>query len=452
MRKLLQTLLISSALVCTSSSAMKPEDAARIAKEAYIYGYPMVQNYKTMYIFAIAKGNPEYKAPFNVLYQSANVATPQDTTVVTPNSDTPYSMLWADLRTEPLVLNVPEIQKDRYYSLQFIDLYTYNIAYIGTRTTGNSGGKYLLAGPNWKGTPPAGIKQVINADTDFVFVVYRTQLFNPQDLDNVKKIQAQYTVQPLSEFLQKPAPAAAPKIEFPSITAKKLQSTDFFNYLNFLLQFAPTVSDDKIARSIFASIGVEAGKPFTVAPELQNAILDGMRQGKEEIDIGTKETKSSEDLFGTREYLNNDYLNRAIGAALGLYGNSKQEAYYFTYTKDADDEPLNGDHDRYIMHFNSDEIPPVNAFWSVTMYDGTTRLLVANPINRYLINSPMLAMMHKDKDGGFSIYLQHNLPTKDKVDNWLPAPQGPMYVVLRLYWPKESVLNGSWQPPVIRKI
>lgn len=452
MSKFLRYFIALTIAVCLPSFAMTTEDTARIAKEAYIYGFPMVVNYKTMYAFAIAKGTSEYKAPFNVIYNSSHLATPKDKTVITPNSDTPYSMLWADLRVEPLVLSVPAIESGRYYSLQFIDLYTYNFAYVGTRTTGNEAGKFLLTGPHWKGATPKGIKKVIHADTDFVFVIYRTQLFNAQDLDNVKKIQSGYGVQTLSQYLTQAAPPAPAKIAFPVFNQQKMQTLDFYHYLNFILQFAPTVPEDKFARTMFAKIGVVPGMSFVAAPNSRDAITDGMKQGIDAITTAKDTTKSAEDLFGTRASMHNDYLDRAVGASWGIYGNTQAEAAYFTFAKDVDGAVLNAEHERYVIHFNKQQIPPVNAFWSVTMYDAKTQLLVANPLHRYLINSAMLPTMHRDEDGGFSIYLQSTQPTKDKLANWLPAPKGPMYLVLRLYLPKMTVLNGAWQPPAVRKI
>ena len=192
------------------SGAVTPDEARAIAKDAYVYGFPMVDNYRVQYSYFVDKQDPEYKGAWNEVHSSAQVFTPADTAIQTPNSDTPYSMLGADLRTEPLVLTVPPIEEGRYYSLQFIDGYTYNIGYVGSRTTGNGGGKYLLAGPGWKGEKPDGIDEVLRADTDLVLVIYRTQLFSPDDIDNVKKIQAGYQAQPLSAFLNQPAPTAAP--------------------------------------------------------------------------------------------------------------------------------------------------------------------------------------------------------------------------------------------------
>ena len=175
----------------------------------------------------------------------ARVYTPADTTIQTPNSDTPYSAVGADLRAEPLVLTVPPIEQDRYYSLQFVDLYTYNFDYVGSRTTGNGGGKYLLAGPNWKGDKPAGVDKVIRSDTDLALVLYRTQLLGPSDIDTVKKIQDGYQVTPLSAYLNQPAPPPAPGIDFvpPLSRDQEKTSPQFFEILNFALRFAPTLPD-----------------------------------------------------------------------------------------------------------------------------------------------------------------------------------------------------------------
>src|SRR4030095_3297547 len=175
-----------------------------------IFGFPLVDSYRIQYAYFVDRGGPEYKAPGNQIFNNARVYTPEDRAIQTPNSDTPYSYIGADLRAEPLVLSVPAVEKGRYYSLQFIDMFTFNFAYVGSRATGNGPGRCLLAGPGWKGRKPAGIKAVIRSETDFVFVLYRTQLFNPGDIEKVKKIQAGYTVQPLSAFLGEPAPPEAP--------------------------------------------------------------------------------------------------------------------------------------------------------------------------------------------------------------------------------------------------
>ncbi|MDR3662917.1 MAG: DUF1254 domain-containing protein, partial [Mycobacterium sp.] len=194
----------------SSTSPPTPDQVRAIAKSAYTYGFPMVDNYRVQYSYFVDKSGPEYKGAWNQIHNVARVFTPDDKAIQTPNADTPYSFLGADLRTEPLVLSVPPIEAGRYYSLQFVDGYTNNIAYVGSRATGNGAGNYLLAGPNWKGETPPGVERVIRSATDLAFVLYRTQLFGPTDIDNVKKIQAGYQVAPLSAFLKQPPPPPAP--------------------------------------------------------------------------------------------------------------------------------------------------------------------------------------------------------------------------------------------------
>jgi hypothetical protein len=432
--------------------SVTPGEATAIAKDAYIYGAPMVQGYGALFAYAVYKDNPQYKAPFNEIANVGRVFTPQDTAIITPNSDTPYSFLWADLRAEPVVLTVPEIQKDRYFSIQFVDLYTWNFAYAGTRTTGNGGGRFLLAGPNWKGKLPKGISKVIRSDTDFVLAGYRTQLFNAGDIDNVRKIQAGYTVEPLSKFLGVPAPPTAPKIDFPPYIPAKVKTLAFFNYLNFLLQFCPTVPEDKTARARFAEIGVEPGKPFDpeiLAPEMKKALETGMAEAQLAVQHSVAITKSAADMFGTREYMKNNYLNRATAGEAGIYGNSKDEAFYFPFYKESNGGDLDGAKSSYSLHFDKGKFPPVHAFWSVTLYDAKTKLLSANPIHRYLISSPMLPQMKLDDAGGLTINIQKASPGKDRESNWLPSPDGPFFLQFRCYWPEQAVINGSWQPPVV---
>ena len=194
-----------------AADPVSPAEAQEIAKDAYVYGVPIVSIYGTMWAFSVDQGGKEYKGPFNTVLNIARVFTPDDRAFVTPNSDTPYSFIGLDLRAEPVVITVPPMDGKRYFVFQLMDLYTFNFDYIGTRTTGNDGGSFLIAGPDWKGEAPAGITKVIRSETEFVNVVGRTQLFNPDDLENVKKIQAGYKVEPLSKFLGQPAPPAAPR-------------------------------------------------------------------------------------------------------------------------------------------------------------------------------------------------------------------------------------------------
>jgi len=432
-------------------------------KAAYIYAFPMVMNYGVMYEFAIDKNSGQYKAPFNQISNEARVFTPKDTAVVTPNSDTPYSILAMDLRTEPIVLCMPQVEKGRYYVVQLVDMYTFNYGYMGSRTTGNAPGCFLVAGPDWKGDTPAGIKKVFHCETLFSVTAYRTQLLGPADMPNVKKIQAGYKVQPLSQFLKQPAPPAAPTIDFPKFTKDDMKLS-FAKYLNFVLQFCPEAPGEREIRAKLAAIGLGAGKPFDLdklseAERAEEAI--GVKEGYDAIvaqkdDIGKRINGwSVGSALGDRAFFNGNWVLRAAGALAGIYGNSAEEAVYPMTTADGNGKLLDGSKHKYTLTFAAGQFPPVNAFWSVTMYDGKTQLLVENPINRYLINSPMLANLKKNKDGSLTLYIQKDAPAADNKANWLPAPDGPIYLVMRLYWPRTeppSILplgEGTWQPPAL---
>jgi hypothetical protein len=441
------------------AEALSPDDARAIAKEAYIYGFPMVDNYRIQYGYFVDRQNSEFKAPWNQICNIPRVFTPADKAIQTPNSDTPYSFAGLDLRAEPIVLTVPPIDKERYLSVQFIDAYTFNFAYIGSRATGNDGGSFLIAGPGWVGETPKGVKKVIRSETEFVLAGYRTQLFSPDDLDNVKKVQAGYKVQTLSAFLGTAAPKPAPVIDFIKPLTPEVQKTSlaFFNILNFVLQFCPTNPSETELMVRFAKIGVGPGKTFDpskLSREMRAAIEQGIADawadfgGLAELFDAGKVT--SGDVFGTREYLKNNYLYRMGAAVMGIYGNSKSEAMYPVYGVDADGKKLNGAN-VYTLHFPPGQFPPVNAFWSLTMYELPASLLVANPINRYLVNSAMLSQLTRDADGGLTLLIQNGSPGRDKEANWLPAPKGPFIMYMRLYGPKDEALEGKWTAPPLKR-
>ena len=440
------------------ASDLTPAEARAIAKEAYIYGYPMVDNYRVQYAYYVDKNDPNFKAPWNHLRNIHRVFTPADTSVQTPNSDTPYSWAGLDLRAEPIVISVPAIEKERYYSVEIWDAYTFIVGYAGSRTTGNGAGNVMVVGPGWKGETPNGIKKVYASDTDFGVVVFRTQLFEPADIGNVEKIQAQYKMQPLSAFLGTTPPPAAPVVDFikPLTADEQKTSLEFFNIMNFVLSYSPTVTSEAALRERFAKIGIEGGKTFDPAklsPEMKTAIEQGRADAWEAFAGGVKDLTegkiTSGDVFGSRELLKDNYLNRWLGT-IGIYGNAKEEAMYPVYRVDSEGKPLSGANS-YTLRFAAGQLPPVHAFWSLTMYDLPQSLLVANPINRYLINSPMLPHMKKDADGGVTLYIQNESPGKDKESNWLPAPKGPFATYMRLYWPAQAALDGSWTQPKLIK-
>ena len=446
------------------------EEVKAIAEEAYIYGFPMVAGYKAMYEFNVDTTSPQYKTGFNQIWNDSKTFTPKDTAIVTPNSDTPYSMVQADLRAEPIVLCVPAVEKGRYYSVQLTDMYSFNYGYIGSRATGNDPGCYMIAGPDWSGETPPGIAKVFNSETQFSLVIYRTQLFNAADIDNVKKIQAGYTVQPLSAFLKQPAPAAAPAIDFPKFVGDDPFKTDFPAFLDFLLQFAPATGPsaaDAPLREKLASIGIGPGKKFDfkdLSLEHKAEIVLGMKAGNDAVEKKVKELGKNINgwqvgsAFGDRQFYKGDWLLRAAAARAGIYGNNADEAMYPITKWLGNGEVLDGSKHKYTLTFARDQEPPVNAFWSVTMYDAKNQLLVKNPIDRYLLNSPMVPTMKRNADGSLTLYIQKDSPGADRESNWLPAPDGPIYLVMRLYWPRTeapSILppgKGTWNPPAIVKV
>jgi hypothetical protein len=464
MAAVMTTLALVGAVAQPGRAELAPGEAQQIAEEAFIYGLPMVMNYAVFYEYFVNTSGPEYKAPPNQLYNTARVYTPQDTAVVTPNSDTPYSFVAMDLRAEPFVICNPEIEKSRYFSVQLVDQYTFNYGYMGSRTTGNGAGCNLVAGPAWQGETPAGIGKVFRSETDFSLAIIRTQLFDAADIDNVKKIQAGYRAVTLSAFQGKPAPPAAPAVSWPKID-KQSADADPFAYLNFVLSYCPPTGPAAVEapmRARFAKIGVEAGKPFPASPltpgakaELEAGIKSGLAKVKQTVaqlgkdENGWRVTTSG---FGDRASYGGNYTTRAAAAVAGIYGNDAVEAMYPMLATDSEGNKLDTSTNRYALTFPAGQLPPAHAFWSVTMYDGKTQLLIENPIDRYLINSPMLPSMKTNADGSLTIHLQKDSPGKEQESNWLPAPNSPPYVVMRIYWPKEAALNGSWKPPAVQRV
>ena len=449
--------------VASGVPAPSVEEVKQIAEEGFVYGLPIVMNYAVMYEYIIDKNSGQWKASFNQIDNEHRVFTYEDTAIVTPNSDTPYSLAWMDLRAEPIVISVPAVDKKRYYAVMLNDGNTFNYGYIGSRATGSDAGDYLVVGPRWKGETPPGIKKTFHSTTDFSLAVFRTQLFDAKDMPNVEKVQAGYKLQPLSAYLKQPAPPAAPAIDWPKID-KELVKTNFFDYLDLALQFAPPGPEEEGIRAKLASIGVGPGKKFNfkdLSLEHKAAIALGLKEGDKKVDQAVAQLGKSINGWqvsaaqGDRAFYNGNWLLRAAAARAGIYGNDAVEAMYPLTRSLADGSELDGSKHKYTLTFAKGQYPPVNAFWSVTMYDGKTQLLIKNPINRYLINSPMLPGMKQNKDGSLTLYVQKDSPGKAKESNWLPAPNGPIYMVMRLYWPRPeppSILPpgaGTWNPPAL---
>ena len=451
------------AAATAAAEKLSTEQFKAIAEEGFIYGLPLVMNYAVMYEYAVDKSGSQFKAPFNQIKNEARVYTYKDTAVVTANSDTPYSFLWLDLRAEPMVISVPAAPKDRYISVMLADAHTYNYGYMGSRATGGKAGKYMVAGPDWKGEKPGGIDKVFRSLTPFSLAAFRTQLFDPADMPNVEKIQAEYKAEPLSAFLGQPAPAAAPTIDFLPATAAGIKD-NFWNFLNAALEYIPVAEEDRDIRARLAGIGIGPGKTLdmeALSPERQKAVLEAMAAGDDKVSTylasGMTDVNGWQlgSLPGDRAHYDGDWVMRAATAKAGIYGNDAAEAVYPLGRADVDGNIIDTSQHNYTLTFAEGQMPPVNAFWSVTMYYGKSQLMVENPINRYLVNTSMVRDMEKNADGSVTIYIQKDSPGKAREANWLPAPDDTAYLVMRLYWPKPanaplSVLpvgKGTWQPP-----
>lgn len=463
------TVVFTTIFGCKQEVKLTTDEAREIAREAYVYGFPMAVNYKTMYLYVVDENSPEYKAPFNELSCTARLFTPEDKAIVTPNSDTPYCMFWVDIQSEPCVVTLPEMEPERFYHFQLIDLYTHNFAYLGTLTTGNKSGKYLISNSTWKGKIPEGIDQAITCETDLFFVIVRTQMMDANDLDNVKRIQGEYKLESLSEYLGPKSIWTPQATGFPEWNEGDQFTSASFKYLDFMLGFRDPVSEEIELMKRFARLGIGSGKGFDISrfdENIQQAIEEGVKMGIKEIEefveINTKDPLVSAKIFGTRQFLQKSaaenyqlsefYILRAVAADRGLYGNSGNEAIYPTYMSDSDGAPLNTGENSYTLTFQEDELPPVRAFWSLTMYDGQTQLFIDNPLDRYLLNSNMVEDYVYGADGSLTFYIQKDSPGPELEPNWLPAPDGPFYTVLRLYGPEESALSGEWVNPPMEKV
>jgi hypothetical protein len=434
-------------------SDLTAAEAKAIAGEAWAYAFAPVALYNTMYAQAIDAASPSYVGGFNRFRHYDRLATPQDTDIVTPNNDTPYSWAWLDLRAEPMVLSLPAVP-ERYYVNQWFDLYTHNFAYTGVRTTGREAGHYLFAGPDWDGEVPAGISKMFRAETSIIGTLTRTAVDGADDIPAMKAVQAGYGLQPLSAFAGTPAPAPAAVPEWPVWDEAKAKGLGFIAYLNALLPFMAVVPSEAAMFERFARIGIGAGRPFdeaALAPALRDAMLAGIAEAAAAFQARAAKETSSAAMFGSRAELGSDYIyQRSCGAALGILGNTKEEAIYGSQQTEPDGTVLSGAH-RWRMRFAPGQLPPVNEFWSITMYSLPDRFLVPNPIDRYSIGDRTPGLQY-DPDGGLTLYLQADSPGPDKDSNWLPTPRGPFFFAGRFYGPTAEALDGRWVLPPLEKI
>jgi hypothetical protein len=384
-------------------SAMRMTDAAEqrsIARDAYTFGYAMIENYRTLYEQAVDADDPRYTGGFGQYRHYSEPFTPANTDIVTPNNDTPYSWGWFDLRAEPWVITVPAI--DRFYILPFHDLYTVFAGYISAATTGTGPGRYLLAGPSWTGDTPEGFDGVLTASTDFVGCLGRTA-FTDGDVDELRRIQHSYSAVPLHEHQGTPAPSTAP-VDWPTWKEEAATDIRFYDYLDHLLQFAPVLDEDRDIRERMASAGLDGSRTFHTGDlnaEDRAAFEQGLADGIAHLDDVASHAATSTGMFGTREEMAGLYDNRNAGAKKGLYGLPPAIAWYGGWLVDSGGNHITG-HIDYTITFTADQLPKARFFWSATLYTLPQRLLSANEIDRYSIGDRTPGIQYGD-DGSLTL-------------------------------------------------
>jgi hypothetical protein len=429
-----------------------PAEAREIARDAYIYAYPLVLYYRTMYRQAIDPKSPSYAGGFGH-WAHRKLATPEAKDIVTPNVDTPYSYAWVDLRAEPWVLTQPAVDEGRYAASQWDDLWGFVLDCPGSIIDGDGGGSYLLAPPGWKGTLPPGVKRVIAGESSFLGTITRTEQRGPGDAAAVAKIQAGYRLEPLSAFLKKPAPAAPPAVEWPPWKEGSEQTLGFFAYANFLLTFTTPDPKDAPVLQRIARIGVVPGARWDVQqmdPGMRQAIEAGIGDARTAMRAASLKLTDSIALFGSRATIGTDYLDRAIGVAGGIFGADARQVVYYPLAVDQSDAPVDAGKHAYTLTFPPGGMPPAKYFWSLTDYGLPNHFLVPNPLNRYSLGSHPPSP-HASPDGSLTIYLQKDAPPADRRANWLPAPNGKFFAVLRVYGPSQDEISRLWKPPGLKQ-
>jgi len=453
------TLILAGCGAGGGGDSITPEEVRSITEEAYIFSFPILDSYKMLFAQALYPDSGAFEGPLNVLKHTAELLGPDYTLIVRPNNDTLYSLAWLDLRAEPMVLSVPAVPLDRYYSFQLIDLYTHNFGYVGSRATGPEAGNYLITGPGWSGEAPVGITAVIPCETAFATALARTAVFGPGDVPNVAAIQAEYAVTPMSEFAGSEPPTAAPVPQLPPYNPEQARSAGFVALINAFLPYLGQHPSEAELWQRFTKIGVGADFDLeSLDPEMRAAMDEGVAAALEKIEkeganLGSRQNgwTLTEASFGTREAMQGRFLRRAAAAFFGLWGNDLEEAYYPEASIDADEDALDASEHDYVLHFAADELPPVKSFWSLSMYNLPQQHFIHNPINRYTLGDRTPDVVYGD-EGSLTVYLQHESPGKGGESNWLPAPDGPFSLQMRCYWPEPERLDPLYAPPAVKKV
>jgi hypothetical protein len=440
----------------------KEEEALAIGSEAYIYGYPLVTMELTRQVLTNVVKPEGSKAPMGQFARLRTYPPASDHTVTAPNADTLYTIAWLDVSNEPWVLSIPDM-KDRYFLMPMLSGWTDVFQVPGKRTTGTKAQKYAITGPGWTGTLPEGVTEY-KSPTGMVWILGRIYCTGtPEDYKAVHALQDKFSVVPLSSYGKPYTPpdgTVEPNVDMKTAVREQVNKLDagaYFKLLAALMKDNPPAAEDAPMVAKMAKIGIVPGQDFDISkldPAVAKALQGVPKAGFEKIMAEFKKmgtpvngwTYSTKlGVYGT------EYLVRALVTAIGLGANRGQDAIYPTSEVDADGKPYDGAN-KYVMRFDKGEMPPVDAFWSLTMYDAEY-FFVANKLNRYTLSSRN--KFKTNPDGSADLYLQKDSPGKDKESNWLPAPEGKFILMLRLYWPKEtppSIIDGSWRPPAVMKV
>ena len=445
-------------LASHAQSKVTADEAHAIGVDAYVYFYPLLTMDITRKQFTNIEPGKEFgKGPMNMFVSVPQYPPANFKGVVRSNFDTLYSIAWLDLTEEPLVIAAPDTA-GRFYLLPMLDMWTDVFASPGWRTTGTQAGQFLVTPPGWTGTVPAGLNH-LPAPTPFVWVIGRTKTDGAADYAAVHKIQAGYTVTPLSRLGKSAEPVSVnidPAVDMktpPKIQVDAMSAADYFAYAAELLKVHPAHISDQPILAQMKRIGIEPGKSFNMdaldpeikaalqtVPEDAQALMTWKVPTLARVVNGWSMNTDTMGVYG------NYYLKRAIVAQIGLGANLPEDAIYPLNIGDVEGKPLDGAN-KYVLHFDKGETPPVNAFWSITLYD-PEGFQVGNALNRFAFSSWM--PFKTNDDGSLDIYFQHENPGKDLEANWLPAPKGGFNLTMRLYGPKPEVLNGKWNPPPVK--
>ncbi|TDZ95957.1 hypothetical protein CCUG60885_02095 [Mycobacteroides salmoniphilum] len=456
-------LLATGITSCSKGSEpqkLSADEAKATALDAYVYGYPLVTMEMTRRVMTNVDKVTAPRAPMGQLMRMREYPNASFRDVTAPNADTLYTNAFVDVSKEPYVLSLPEAN-DRYSLFPMLDGYTNVFEVPGKRTTGTGPQTYAITGPGWKGTLPEGVKEY-RSPTSIVWLVGRIYCTGtPEDYAVVHKMQDAISLVPLSSYGKPyipPVSTVDPSIDMKTPVrdqVNNLSTKDYFGLLATLMKDNPPAEADRPTIDKMAKIGIEAGKPFEIDKLGAEAVSALQSVPKEGFDKIAARFKDLEDINGWRfstqtgQY-GTEYLQRAMITAFGLGANLPQDAVYPTSEVDASGKPYDGAN-KYTLHFDKDQRPPAEGFWSLTMYDEGF-FFVDNPLNRYTLSQRNNLTVNPD--GSVDLYLQHENPGPEKEANWLPAPSGKFILMLRLYWPKQtppSIIDGTWKPPAVQQ-